>query len=469
MSLFSPKQQGVWLAGALTVAGIVGAASSASAIPAFARKYQTSCQTCHIMFPKLNAFGEAFRLAGYRMPGETPGMVKIPPIPLGAPAYKQLWPKAVWPGAIDSVPPFAMNIQFADHNESDLNPNGSVTNILNDFQFPTEANIFAGGTLGDHVSYLSEVTFGQNPDGSVDVELEHASLNFDSPFGPHDLFHFRIGKISPNLTDGFNEMWISTDSPINSVFAYDPIGAQGGVGLAPDSISPTPISLPTLVRGIEAYGIIDHRILYVAGVASGISPGVNRFDGNNAKDVYARLDYKIGGMGLDGYEKGNPPVDSWQDNSLRLGVFVYRGDGAGIDFASSDLLGAPINIQDTKYLRTGLYGSWFIGNLNVFGVYMHGTDTLRLLQPANDTFISQLSPGYDAWFTQGDYMILPWLQGTFRYEDLKPGDPTVPSLRTAVLNASMLIRANVKFMLEYVRDLRQGQNHSFDAIVRFAF
>ena len=45
--------------------------SAAFAVPAFARKYQTSCQTCHIVFPKLNAFGEAFRLRGYRMPGET--------------------------------------------------------------------------------------------------------------------------------------------------------------------------------------------------------------------------------------------------------------------------------------------------------------------------------------------------------------------------------------------------------------
>ena len=46
------------------------------AFPIFARKYETSCQTCHTIFPKLNAFGEAFRLKGYRMPGETEEMVK---------------------------------------------------------------------------------------------------------------------------------------------------------------------------------------------------------------------------------------------------------------------------------------------------------------------------------------------------------------------------------------------------------
>ena len=39
----------------------------------------------------------------------------------------------------------------------------------------------------------------------------------------------------------------------------------------------------------------------------------------------------------------------------------------------------------------------------------------------------------------------------------------------AVFNASALIRANVKAMLEYQRDLRAGENHSLNAVVRFAF
>ena len=45
------------------------AVPTADAIPAFSRKYRTSCATCHVAFPKLNAFGEAFRNNGYRMPG----------------------------------------------------------------------------------------------------------------------------------------------------------------------------------------------------------------------------------------------------------------------------------------------------------------------------------------------------------------------------------------------------------------
>ena len=69
----------VALAAALLVVVLPG---RAAAIPAFARKYQTSCQTCHIVFPKLNAFGEAFRLRGYHMPAETEEMVKQKPVGL---------------------------------------------------------------------------------------------------------------------------------------------------------------------------------------------------------------------------------------------------------------------------------------------------------------------------------------------------------------------------------------------------
>jgi hypothetical protein len=157
---------------ALTVLGVFAwGLPTASAIPAFARKYRTSCQTCHTVFPKLNAFGVAFRLQGYRMPQETEDMVKEKPVALGAPAYKKLWPQAVWPGEIASAVPLAINAKFAYVNVSTLNPDGTVTRSNNDLQFPQEVNIFGAGTLGDHISYLTEITFAVNPDSSVSTDL----------------------------------------------------------------------------------------------------------------------------------------------------------------------------------------------------------------------------------------------------------------------------------------------------------
>ena len=447
----------------------VAVASTAQAVPAFARKYQTSCQTCHIVFPKLNAFGEAFRLRGYRMPGETEEMVHQPPVSLGAPAYKRLWPQAVWPGEISSSVPLALNVKLADVNTSSLNADGSITSVKNDLQFPQEVNLFAAGTLGEHLSYLGEVTFAEKPSGTVDVELEHAHVGFDSPFGPEDAVHFRVGKFAPNLVDGFQEMWLATNAGIDTMFAYDPVGARGGTGLGENGIS-----LPKLVRGIEGYGIIRHRAMWVAGLANGIGPSVSdttgRFDGNNAKDVYARFDYKIGGMGLDGDTGGKPiPEKNWHDNSLRLGAFAYRGDGSNIAFDVRDEFGFDRKIQDRHFLRTGLYASVFYQDLNVFGAYVHGADSLQIADDDESEIIGTAKPAYHAWFTQADYMLYPWLMAAARYETLTPADTGVPSLRIGTLNASALVRANVKVIVEYQRNLREGANHSLDALLRFAF
>ena len=454
----------------LTVAGaVLLSASSAEAIPAFARKYATSCQTCHTVFPKLNAFGTAFRLGGYRMPKETEEMVKEKPISLGAPAYKKLWPHAIWPGEISSAVPLAINVKMADVNTSELGDDGTTTKVKNDFQFPQEVNLFAGGTLGDHVSYLGEVTFGVADDKSVETEVEHAHIAFDSPFGPENAFHFRIGKFTPNVADVFQEMWITTDAGIDSIFNYNPIGLNGGTGLGADEVSPNSIPFPALVQGIELYGIVKHRLLYTAGVANGVSAGNGQF-GNNSKDFYGRLDYKIGGMGLDGDMGGREaPEKNWRDNSLRLGAFVYRGKANGINFPLEDEAGDTINVQDDHFLRTGFFASAYWQDLNVFGAYVHGKDTLRQFDSESGDFLEEIEPTYNSWFIQADYVFYPWLHGAARYETVTPADRSVRSLRTGVFSVSGLIRANIKAIAEYQRDLREGENHSLNVILRFAF
>ena len=137
--------------------------------------------------------------------------------------------------------------------------------------------------------------------------------------------------------------------------------------------------------------------------------------------------------------------------------------------ARPNLDGSAVNVQDLHFLRTGLYASAFYKNLNVFGVYLHGSDSLQLRDPDTSTPLGLVEPPFHAWFTQADYMFYPWLLGSFRYETVTPGDWSVPSLRTGVFNASALIRANVKAILEYQRDLREGRNHSLNVLVRFAF
>ena len=58
---------------ALLTLALVASPRPAEAIPAFARKYRTTCATCHAPVPRLNAFGEQFAANGFVLAiGEPP-------------------------------------------------------------------------------------------------------------------------------------------------------------------------------------------------------------------------------------------------------------------------------------------------------------------------------------------------------------------------------------------------------------
>src|SRR5215475_4943341 len=114
------------------------------AIPAFSRQYGTSCSTCHLDFPKLNDFGKAFKDAGFKFPKEDEAMLKIPPVMLGAPANKELWPKAIWPGSIPGIPPISFRyttyLQYTGSNKDNfaaLAPPGSLPPFIPSTDFET--------------------------------------------------------------------------------------------------------------------------------------------------------------------------------------------------------------------------------------------------------------------------------------------------------------------------------------------
>src|ERR1700721_814984 len=105
--------------------------ASSLAIPAFSRQYGTSCTTCHIDFPKLNDFGKAFKDAGFKFPKDDESFLKVPPVMLGAPAQKELWPHTVFPGTIPGLPPIGLRynqfFQYTPANANNYTPAGSTT------------------------------------------------------------------------------------------------------------------------------------------------------------------------------------------------------------------------------------------------------------------------------------------------------------------------------------------------------
>jgi len=194
------------------------------------------------------------------------------------------------------------------------------------------------------------------------------------------------------------------------------------------------------------------------------------FNNNSTKDFYGRIDYKFGGMGLDGDTTGvKLPPENWRETSFRFGVLGYRGDGSGVDFPITDPDGNPFNIQQKVFKRIGIYGSLYVGDLNVFGGAIHGTDELSLRDSTTGDEISRTTHTFDTWFAEADYVIKPPFQLAVRYENLRPSDPSVNRLQFLTTDFSFLVRANIKLLVEARLDLHDTQNYQIATALRAAF
>src|SRR5437773_233522 len=76
--------------------------------------------------------------------------LKTPDVSLGAPAWKKLWPKAVWPGAIPGIPPIAVRV-LTDVNVRPTTP------VHVNFDFPNGVAGYFAGAAGDTFSYFGNI------------------------------------------------------------------------------------------------------------------------------------------------------------------------------------------------------------------------------------------------------------------------------------------------------------------------
>jgi hypothetical protein len=140
-----------------------------SAIPAFARKYQISCQVCHSpVIPRLKAFGDEFAGNGFRMTKYESPRYFIPTGDDKLSLFREL--------------PLAIRLEgFASYN---FDNKGAA-----DFSAPFVIKILSGGELSDKLSYYFYFLFDEK--GFVEG-VEDAFLMY------HDLFrsgiNFYVGQ-----------------------------------------------------------------------------------------------------------------------------------------------------------------------------------------------------------------------------------------------------------------------------------
>lgn len=137
-------------------------AASAHAIPAFARRYQVSCQMCHDPAPRLNAFGEAFAANGFEF---TPAEPPRDTIEVGDPLLRLI-------RRLDLAVRFDGYLAYA-------RPTGRDGRGL-DLQTPYNIKVLSGGPIADRISYY--MYFFLSERGEV-AGLEDAYLQFTDVAG----------------------------------------------------------------------------------------------------------------------------------------------------------------------------------------------------------------------------------------------------------------------------------------------
>ena len=380
----------------LAVTALFLDAYPASAVPGFARKYQTSCQTCHVAIPKLNAFGRAFEANGFRFPaGQDPEMVKLPRLPIGAEGQKKVFPKAVWPTDI-SLPTALSAFVVLRTNITPDDPDKTW-----EFEYPHEIELFLADTIGDHFSHFVELAYDEG-------ELAgDAFLQWD--YKPS--MHVRIGGINPQAVE-FREKNRLTVKHLN----YGDIAPEG-----------SSFALLDGGAGLEVWGAMNGPggsggLRYRAGVTNGNG---TTSDDNSAKDYFAGLEYKFLGMGQAGGPTSGGSDKPWIDNSVTLGGFYYSG---------KESLGS---YEDKHTYLVGHVSAW-VGPLNLLALYSSQTND----NPLGDG----LEVKTKAWFAEADYVALPWLIPVLRYDHSTIG--SAPAEELLIPHLSVLATANIKFYVE---------------------
>jgi hypothetical protein len=465
----------------LTLQGFV---RQAHAIPVFARKYATSCITCHTIYPKLNDVGEAFRRNGYQFPANEDVLVKEEPIKLGTDAYKEMFPNSIWPSTLPSIPP--VSIFTLTQNVVNLTPHGQLKTW--DFVFPSDIELIGAGAFGPNISGLYDIGFTPANGASVgrvfvqfsnlfswseeeDENGCHTAEHCWCVLPPHFL-NLRVGKIDPAIVPHV----ISEES-----FAQFPPMPTNTF-----SLGQTGFILFAEQPAIEISGIYKQYWSYALGISNGGSAVTLPSDDNTFKDVYFNVTHRWFGYPLDGVLGQAPPeaapatppssadqcpdadetpppgLDFWRAWNFDTGVYGWFGkSNVPIPTATYDPNDHSTFVDD-HFQRIGVNArvTWF--DIDIYGTAFWGHDPFPGFDQSN---IAVGETDHWGYMAEMDWMVKPWICAFLRYEQVSIDRPQFRYQEQArvVPGVVFAIRQNLHLSSEVYIDTR-GNDIPNDAI-----
>ena len=442
---------------------MLAATPPASAIPAFSRKYQTSCTTCHNDYPELNDFGLAFKKNGFKFPKDDEMFVKEPPVLLGAKAQKEAFPNAIYPGELPGNLPIAFRYSgFMNYNSKIPFGAGYVPRV--DLFEPNTFTIIAAGSFGPTLSFWVDNDIsvgGQNAgagigDGYLKVNDLGHSLGL-----PKDTLNVKFGQFELDLPFTQARTINLTDYDVYDQASIAPAGLaacyNSTITPPPPCTTNNPLMFGAPQRGIEIGGYPnDGNFTWSVALTNGSndSPALR-----NSKDVYVRVTQQFNlekDAAVRKEIRAAGATGPHDHTSLRFGAFYYYGRNA-VNINQSLFPGFPNlgTAREPFYRVGGDFRYKFRSNFEIYGVGMYGHDTNLVPNGAGTGYLSQGPVTFTGGFVQAEYWIYPWLLPIMRYDfvnspsDFLGGFSRYNTRNRVSPGVQVLIRTNIKFAFEY--------------------
>ena len=433
-----------------------------SAIPAFSRKYQTSCTTCHNNYPELNDFGEAFKKNGFKFPKDDESFIKEAVVMLGAKAQKEAFPGAVFPGEIPGSLPIAFrysgNFSWDAKRPQPLQATGFVPQT--DLFAPNTFTIIAAGSFGENLAFWIDndiSTGGSGAGGGLgDGYLRYNDLGHVLGL-PKNALNVRFGQfeldlpfsqartIYPSAYDVFSETAVAQPSTTTGQTVFQTTNNSFVLG--------------TPQRGIEFGGYPNNgnftwSVAVVDGTNSayGLGPSLTA---RNTKDVYLRVSQRFN-LERDPESRNAiraaGPTGPRDHTSIRFGAFYYHGQNQ-LNYGGSQF--SFLGTIDEPFYRAGGDVRFKYRKMELFGVGLVGHDNNHTVDTVAQAIVNARAVTYTGGFTGSNFWIYPWMIAYMRYDfvnsptDFANGVSQGRTRNRVSPGFQVLVRANIKVIGEY--------------------
>jgi hypothetical protein len=356
------------------------------AIPAFARKYGLPCSACHIGWPILNVFGQQFRDNGYQIGNDR-----------DSPIYQN---PSYWPITFRVTPQWHLESQTKVQIDDPTGATPGTEQTVTTHGFDLSGlDIWTAGTLYKNISFSVLPSMAEG-DG---FHFENAWVRFDNLLNS-PWFNVKVGKFELDML--LSEKRFLTLSGVGGGwynYHFLPQGDSNGFGGIGDN------QLGVELAGHSKNSYARYSISLLSSVDG--NPGLTTSNAGNAYPNSART--------YDAFVNVNEGFQVKGLGVQRVGAYGYFGQTPTFYLTSG---GTPVEGQGNKsFSRVGAYGWWFLKDLDIETLYMHGQDNVYLGNgvAANNPGLlptDAVGPTWNGGFVEAHYTYSPQLIFTGRYE-----------------------------------------------------